>query len=500
MLMTSPITRRGATALLAAAAAPLPAAARAPSDPLLKEDATGLAALIRRKAVTPQEALEAAIARTERLDPAVRALAVEAYDRARAQLAAAPPAGPFAGVPFLIKDLSDVRGLPTAYGSRASGPQPAPAAAQGPLIDAFERAGFVIYGKTTTPEFGYLPTTEPKRGPITRNPWNLRHSSGGSSGGAAAAVAAGLLPVAHASDGGGSIRIPASCCGLVGLKPSRGRVIGDGGDVRRAIDLSANLVVSRSVRDTAGVLAAVERAQGGAYAPVGLVSAPSRRRLRIGLVLDGAGGVAPTAEVAAATAGVAGLLRRARHSVRETAWPFDGAKVADAFTILWASGAKRSFDQLTARLGRAPDETILEPFSIGMARLVEALPQGAVPEAIGVLEQCSAAYANWFKDFDVILSPVLNAAPPPLGFVAGDVAFETLRARLAAYVGYTPVHNVAGAPAISLPLAWSPDGLPIGAQLAAAPGEERTLLELAYELERLRPWANRHAPTSAWRM
>ncbi len=498
--MTSPITRRAATLLLAGAAAPLPAAARAPADPLLKEDATGLAALIRRKEITPAEALEASIARTERLEPRISALTVKAYERARAQLAAAAPSGPFAGVPFLIKDLNDVKGLPTAFGSRVSGPSPAPVTSQGALIDAFERAGFLIYGKTTTPEFGYLPTTEPKRGPPTRNPWNLGHSSGGSSGGAAAAVAAGLLPVAHANDGGGSIRIPASCCGLVGLKPSRGRVTGDGADARRAIDLSVNLVVSRSVRDTAGVLAAVEKGAGGAYAPVGLVSGPSRRRLRIGVVTAGAGGAAPTAEVAAATHRTADMLRRARHSVRETAWPFDGRAVEDAFTILWASGAKRSFDQIAARIGRPPDETILEPFSIGMARLVEALPQDGLPRAIATLEACAAAYAGWFSSFDVIVSPVLNAPPPPLGFVAGDVAFETLRARLAAYVGYTPVHNVAGAPAISLPLAWSADGLPMGVQLASAPGDERTLLELAYELERLRPWAGLHAPASAWRM
>jgi amidase len=497
--MSFDITRRGAAAGALAFAAASQAAARAPSDPLLKEDATGLAGLIRRKAISPLEALEASIARVERLDGRVNALVTKAYDRARDQLKTKAPEGPFAGVPFLIKDLNDVTGLPTYYGSRSTG-RGAPAQGQSSLIDQFERAGFVIFGKTNTPEFGYLPTTEPKRGPITKNPWNLLHSPGGSSGGAAAAVAAGYLPVAHANDGGGSIRIPASCCGLVGLKPSRARVIGDGTDARRAIDLAVNLVVSRSVRDTAGVFAAVEQSgSGAAYPAVGLVEGPSRRRLRIGLLTNGGAGAPPEPEVAAVLRQTGDLLRRQRHSVRETTWPFDGARFADAFTILWASGAAQSFEQMTKRMGRPPDDTILEPFSLGMANLVAGLAPGAVEQALATLSADARAYAEWFKDFDVVLSPVLSAPPPKLGFVSGDVAFETLRSRLSTYVGYTPVHNVAGAPAISLPLGWSADGLPFGMHFAAKPGDERTLLELAYEIERLRPWARRHAPVSAWR-
>ncbi|MDB5475097.1 MAG: 6-aminohexanoate-cyclic-dimer hydrolase [Phenylobacterium sp.] len=494
--MTS-ITRRGLAAVpfalaavQAANAAPKPAA---PGPASAWPDATETAALIKRGEMSPTEVVQAAIARAEGLQPLLNFMVNSDFDRALAKAKAGPPAGPFGGVPFLVKDLEDYTGLPTRAGSRSGLPRGA-ATSQTPYITAFDRAGLITLGKSATPEFGYLPTTEPLATGATRNPWDLTRSSGGSSGGAAAAVAAGVVPVAQASDGGGSIRIPASNCGLFGLKPSRGRMIGAREDTKIS-DLSARHVLSRSVRDSAALFALTEDAAPGArYAPVGLVAGSSKRRLRVGLLMENGMGHGPTPEVAAATDSAAKLLASLGHHVEAAHWPEDGARFIDDFLLLWAAGAAQDAAEVAKAFGRAPDESLMEPFSLGMLEMYRKAPPEALPAALQRLEADALAYDTWFPShqFDVVISPVLSSPAPRLGEVGPSVLFDTLVARLKEYVGYTPLHNIAGAPAMSVPLYQTEAGLPVGTMVSARAGQERMLFELAYELEAALPWAQRY--------
>ncbi|MET0339166.1 MAG: amidase [Caulobacter sp.] len=477
-----------ATAVGLAPALPAVANARTPWTP----DASEIASRIRRKKISTVEAVETAIRRAEALNPKLNFMVTPDYERAMDKAKKGGQTGPFAGVPFLVKDLNDVTGLPTRYGSRI-GAHAQAAKTQEPYVDALERAGFIIIGKSATPEYGFLPTTEPLASGPTRNPWNLNRSSGGSSGGAAAATAAGVVPIAHANDGGGSIRIPAANCGLFGLKPSRGRMIA-GRAPARAIDLAVEHCVSHSVRDSAALFAATENSIAGApLPPVGFVLEPSKRRLRVGVVVDGGTGLKPDIEVARAVDNAAHLLRGLGHQVEPTKWPIDGEQFARDFNALWGSSAAGLMEMLTKAMGKAPDASIMEPFSLGVAELGKS-PPGGMGGVLTRLTAAGAAYNGWFDRYDVILSPVLGKPPVELGYVSGDVPFDTLIERLVAYVGYTPLENVAGAPAMSVPLHWTPDGLPVGVQFAAKTGDEKTLFELAYELEHAHPWAHRRPP------
>lgn len=489
------ITRRELAAASAVAAVtastPLlakPAARRAPPP-----DATAMATAIRHRQLSAVEAVDMAIKRAEAAQPKLNFMVTPMFERARAEAKAGGQTGPFAGVPFLVKDLNDVKGVPTYSGSRSSGDAP-PAPAQDVYIDSFQRAGLIFIGKSATPEFGFLPTTEPLRFGPTHNPWNLDHSAGGSSGGSAAAVAAGVVPFAHANDGGGSIRIPAACCGLVGLKPSRGRLLA-AIPGRSVTDIAVDHCVSRSVRDSAALFAATE-ATGAAslYAPIGFVGGPNKRRLRIGLLLEGTGKAKLDPDVQAGVEATAKLLTGLGHSVRPTAWPFDGPQFIKDFLTFWASGAAQLANGIGKARGKPADETVLEPFSLGMAKMVSNMTQAEFGVVIGRLTANAQAYDAWFNDFDVVLSPVLTTPAPLLGYVGPSVPFDELVARLIAYVGFTPIENVSGGPAISLPLHMSHDGLPVGVQFAARAGGERTLYELAYELEAARPWASRRPP------
>ena len=335
---------------------------------------------------------------------------------------------------------------------------------------------------------GFLPT---------RNPWNTQHSSGGSSGGAAAAVASGMVAIAHASDGGGSIRIPSANCGLFGLKPSRGRMIPNRPS-SWGIDLSVSHVLTHSVRDSAAMFAATERTDAGApLKPIGMIGQPLKKKLKVGLVMNGGTGLAPDPEVRTAVENAAKLLGDLGHRVEPATLPVDGAQFGQDFTVLWASGAAELVAGVTKAIGRKPDASVLEPFTLGMAELVGKLPKDALPAAMQRLKAFIGAYDAWLTKYDVILSPVLGKPPVELGYVAGWVPFEELQARLTAYVGYTPIQNVAGAPAMSVPLHWTADGLPVGVQIAGRAGGEATLLALAYQLEEAQPWAHRRPPVSA---
>ena len=451
-------------------------------------DATETAAKIRSGAVSALEMVDAAIARAEALNPHLNFLVTDDFERARERARGPLSDGPFAGVPYLIKDLDDQIGLPTRQGSRSNADL-GPATRQSALVDGMLAAGLNPIGKSSTPEHGFLPTTEPLAFGPTRNPWDPGRSSGGSSGGAGAATAAHVVPFAHASDGGGSIRIPASCCGLFGLKASRGRTLAtDPGNF--PLSLSVQLCVSRSVRDSAALLAAVE-GTGAGLPPVGLVRGASAKRLRVGLVIESVRGGTPDPEVAAATEEMAALLEDLGHTVEPTSWPAELVGMADPFLLAWSKGAANILAETGARLGHAPGLSEVEPFSRATASIVAMAPDGAVDQAVAYLNALGGPYAAWLSRFDVILSPVLSLPPVELGWLAPDLPVETMAERLPAYVGYTTPANVVGAPAMSVPGAWSAAGLPIGAQFQAAVGDEATLLALAYEIEEARPWAAR---------
>lgn len=492
------ISRRGLMANAAALGALTTASACQQSraaDALGDLDATGAAAAIRDGRITATEALEAAIARAESVNGELNFIATPLYDYGRARAAAAL-SGPFAGVPTLIKDLLPLTGHPTKYGCRAfanniSQEQP-------PYTDAILAAGLVPFGKSTTPEFGLTATTEPLLTGQTKNPWNVAHSSGGSSGGAAVAVAARVVPIAHASDGGGSIRIPASCNGVFGLKPSRGRSVPQGRP-DSGIEISVSGCVSRSVRDTAAWLAATEATgEGAAFAPVGVVSGPSTQRLRIALDIPNALGHEPDAEVRAAIEAAAELCRSLGHTVTEGRPTIDGPQFSADFILLWAAGADEVEQLVRSQAGPdAPLDQLLEPLTLELAAHARQQGAPALQAAVGRLRAIEAAYAAFFETTaDIYLTPVLAKPPVALGTIDGAKGMAVF-STLSDYVGYTPLQNVAGAPAMSVPLGMSSAGLPIGVHFSAAKGQEKRLLELAYELEQAQPWADRKPGVSA---
>lgn len=459
------------------------------SDALGDLDATGVAAAISGGDITAVEALEAAIARSETVNSQLNFIASPLFALGRAR-AAETLSGPFAGVPTLIKDLMPMTGQPTKFGSRAFANNVADQ--QPPYMDALLAAGLVPFGKSATPEFGLTATTEPLLGGATKNPWDVTKSCGGSSGGAAVAVAARVVPIAHASDGGGSIRIPASCNGLLGLKPSRGRSV-LGGRPDSGIDLSVNGCVSRSVRDTVTWLRATQASgEGAAFAPVDDITGPNTQRLRIALDIPNALGHEPDADVRAAVEAAAELCRSLGHTVTEDRPAFDGPQFSADFILLWAFGAAEVVQLVQSQAGPdAPLDQLLEPLTLELAQHAQQQGLPALQAAIARLHAVEASYAAFFETTaDVYLTPVLAKAPVPLGIIDGTkgmAAFNTLND----YVGYTPLQNIAGAPAMSVPLGMSTGGLPIGVHFSSAKGQEKRLLELAYELEQAQPWADR---------
>lgn len=492
--MNEPLTRRafvrGAFSVSAAtvlgAQADGGVRASGPGD-LAELDAVGMAEAIRKGEVLAREVVEAAIRRAEAVEPRINAIVTEAFDRARAE-ASRPLSGPFAGVPTFIKDLDDVRGLPTRSGSRSFGL--APATGQGPYVDALERAGLVFLGKSSTPEFGLTGSTEPLLHGPTRNPCNPEYSTGGSSGGSAALVAAGVVPIAHATDGGGSIRVPASCCGVFGLKPSRGRAVPLGRPIG-PVDISASHAVSISVRDSALWLAVTERTGADAvFAPVGMVGGPAKRRLRIALDLETLMGTPLDTEVRNAIEDTARRCEALGHRVDVTPLVLDKRAFTDAFILYWSSGAARIADGLEDRLGRPLTDADLEPWTLGLRDYFRAR-RDRIDAAIATLEASVATVGRFFERHDVLLTPVLSKLPPRIGELAPDLPFQTHFDRALSYLGFTPVQNASGTPGMSVPLHRSSSGLPIGSHFAAKAGDERTLLELACELEAAHPWAGR---------
>lgn len=460
-------------------------------------DATALATAIRARKISPLEALDAAIARAQAVEPKLNFLSEELYERARKHVAAIDITTPFGGVPMLIKDEADVAGTAKHFGSKLDKMMP-PAPVNDPLVDLMEKSGFNIFGRTTMPEFGILPTTETLAYGITRNPWNLDRVPGGSSGGAAAAVASGVIPVAHGSDGAGSLRIPASNCGLVGLKPSRGRIVGDRPfvDGKRNVGgfLGESFCLSRTVRDTANMLALVEMKGAQApYQPLRTVTGPSKQRLRIGYIMNGLGGHVPSPEVQESITKTLGLLRSQRHEVSELQWPFPGEAFVEDFTLIYTARAKEAKKMLPAGAEIPPAvlRGLVEPASFGMSLLSDEISDEASEQAYARIEGYSKAYFSLFDKIDILVTPVLLKPPVRIGEINGSLPISVLMQRLNHYGDYTMLQNATGGPAISLPMHWTKDGLPIGVQFAARLGADYDLLELAFELEAARPWALR---------
>jgi amidase len=473
-----------AAALAGAGLRPQRAAAH---DAFSRYDGIGQAQLVRSKQATALELVDSAIARIEAANPKLNAVVWEMFEHARARAKEALPASPLAGVPYLIKDLNNVAGERTTWGSRFSADTPA--TINDPMPQKVIDAGLVIVGKTNTPEFGLLPTTESIRLGPCRNPWNLDCSPGGSSGGAAAAVAAGLVPAAHASDGGGSIRIPSSCCGVFGLKPSRWRMnLGKENTVMGGT-VTENCV-SRTVRDNAMLLSLTEDT--GDYArfkPVGFVAGPATRRLRIAFGTTSCNGVEPHPDVKAAAEASAKLCESLGHTIVPAQNPIDGQAFYEAFAVVWSS-LPAMLVQLAKSKNLNP-ENVFEPFTLELADYAMKLPPDALPKAWAVFKETEAQVDAFMANYDAWLTPVLALPPVRLSELAPTLDLKTLTERRMHYVVYTQIHNVAGTPAISAPLGMSEDELPIGSQFAAAKGREDLLYALAYELEAAQPWATR---------
>ena len=454
-------------------------------------DAHDQQALVRRGELSPVELTAAGIVRARHLDPALGALSHTDFDAALARAAQLDRRSPMAGVPWLPKDSLGYPGMPTRGGSRSR--SSAPATAASPFVQRFDAAGLVAIGKSTMPEFGLMGSTEPLLGPVTRNPWQLTHSPGGSSGGAGAALAAGIVPLAHGSDGAGSIRIPASACGVVGLKPGRGSTVAVRG--RHAIEdlIVADSLMSRSVRDTAWAYAA---AHPGAALDLASIARPPLR-LRIGVVVDALPGLAPDPAVAGVLDEVMALCTSLGHHVETTHYPLPGTEVWQALYTLWSRLGLDAVELAVAQGGEAFAALALEPWTQGLARYhrarcgVEELEQ-----AYAVLAALPGAFNGFHRQFDVLLTPTLRALPPVLGTLAPDRDFDALLPAMFEWISYTPLQNLAGTPAISLPLGQA-GGLPVGVQFAADRGQERLLLQLATQLEQAAPWRDHWPAHSA---
>ena len=454
------------------------------NDAMERFDATALALQIARGARHPSEVAEAAIARAEAVNPRLNAIAAVDYERARTR-ARAPQAGPFSGVPTFIKDTDEVEGWPRTMGSRAVADTPQRRSSA--CVAQFETLGFNFLGTSNMPEFGFTATTESERFGPARNPWNPEHSTGGSSGGAAALVAANVVPVAHANDGGGSIRIPAACCGLVGLKPTQGRVP----TVRIPSFLPMNIVhqglLSRTVRDTARFYQAIEASVRHPRLPrIGDVTGPSRERLSMAVFVDDVHGARCDEQCATAAWRAAEICEALGHRVRRIRNPFP-ADFMQHFMLVWAMGPFLLWHFGRRVLSPDFDRSALEGWTKHLQRDFRERMLG-VWSTRRYLSRFHAEYDQLFEAYDVLISPTIGTPPPKIGHLGPAVDGPTHLDRLRRFVPFTAFHNVAGAPAISLPLALSAEGLPIGVQFAAARGHDRRLLEIAFELEAAAPW------------
>jgi len=465
-------------------------------------DATGLAELIAKREVTPLELLEAVRLRVESVQPRLNCFSALFFDKAEAQIEAGLPEGPFRGVPFALKDIShQLAGTATTNGSRLfQGNVPD---FDSTLVERYKKAGLVIFGKTTSPELGLSPSTESVLFGKTHNPWNLERTPGGSSGGTAAAVASRILPMAHGSDGGGSIRIPASCCGVFGLKPTRARVPLGPTVFEGWNGLSVHHGLTLSVRDSAALLDASSGPEPGSpyWAP------PRERRfleevkrgpgkLRVAVVLNPASGVAVDGECRKAVEEAAKLCGELGHEVQEARLPERCKAVGEVMATIVFVSVARTLEDVAAARGRPVTESEVEPITWGNYQLGLSIPSVAYSRAINTCHQVGLAMARFQEEFDVILSPTLAKPPIPLGVLSLSAPSADAYGReLSEFMPFTQLYNVTGQPSMSVPLHWTSDGLPVGVMFSARFGEETVLFRLAAQLEQARPWAGTRPPT-----
>ena len=484
------------------------------TDEFATLDATAQAELVRTGEVTPLELVDAAINRVEKLNPELNAVIHTRFEEARKAAGGPLPDGPFTGVPTLFKDLGcAVQGEPYHEGMCFLKDANYHSPHTDNLARKYFAAGFVPIGRTNTPELGLVPTAEPVAYGATHNPWKLGRTSGGSSGGSAAAVASGMVSVAHANDGGGSIRIPASCCGLVGLKPTRGRT-STGPDLNDISQfLITELCVSRTVRDTAGVLDAVHGPFPGDATQAPAPSRPYRDevgadpgKLRIGLQTTNPIGDTPVhADCVAAAESAAKLLESLGHSV-EVAAPkgFDREELIMQFGAVWAADCSYLLDDWGNKVGREVTADDVEILTWALAEMGKSVTAAQLVGAVTDAMKANRQAATWWDHgpegdgFDLLLTPTLGEPPVPHG-TFDSTPEEPLSGffRAAAFVPYTAQFNVSGQPAINLPLHWNDEGLPIGVQLVAAFGREDLLLRVAAQLETAQPWVDRRPPVFA---
>lgn len=453
-------------------------------DALGDLDAVGVAEAIRGGQISRQDAVNAAIARTEKVNPELNALAFEAFERARIR-AEAPYGGFFDGVPTFVKDNTDVAGMPTMHGTDAW--EPRPATADGDFTKVFRSTGLIPLGKTRMPEFGFSASPEhPRHGPV-RNPWNTEYTPGASSSGATVLVAAGAVPIAHANDGGGSIRIPASCAGLVGLKPSRGRLPLERQMRLMPIRLGVNGVLTRSVRDTAAFYREMESVWANPkLPPVGDIRHAGTTRLRVA-VLTRSLERECTPEVREQTLRTAALLEELGHHVEHLDTPPIPKSFTEDFVAYWGLLALGVVRTGRRELAGDFDRDRLDNLTLGLERHAQRNLH-RMPIVMARLASIRRGMNKLHRSFDVVLMPTLAGPPPRLGHLDPMAGYQQIMDRLTEWVAFTPLQNVTGDPAISLPLAQSADGLPIGMMLAAPLGQEARLLKLAYEVEEARPF------------
>ncbi|MBC8346464.1 MAG: amidase [Candidatus Marinimicrobia bacterium] len=472
------------------------ACAKPAFDEFIAYDALGMAGLVKNGEVLPIELVEAVIKRIEMLNPIINAVIYKDFERAFEISNQAVPNGPFKGVPFLIKDLVEYEGAPLTSGSRFF--KNNMGKTNPPFIQSTKSSGLIIIGKTNTPEFGLLATTEPLLFGPTRNPWNLNHSSGGSSGGSAAAVAAGILPIAHASDGGGSIRIPASSCGLFGLKISRGREVSTG-RAPLPLVIGVDNCVSRTVRDSAVYLNVILNPQfpGNKNAVPLALTPKTNKGIKIAFTTDTIHGKSPHPECIKAVDKTVKLCESLGYDLVEDKPIYNGEQFISDFLTVWGSIPAGLIAMLTNTTGKIPDKESFEPWTWGMADWFHQ--QGgvtALEKAIGRLVEVGYVVDQFHEQYDFYLTPTVAGPPPKIGMQAPIVPFDKLLQRTIDLVGYTPIMNVTGNPAMSVPLHWTKDGLPIGSHFSAKFGAEAELLQLAYQLEESRPWKDKWAPHS----
>jgi amidase len=460
---------------------------------LKNHDALALADLVRSKEVTPLELVDAAIERIEQVNPKLNAVITKMYDQARKAAGAKLPKGPFTGVPFLLKDLvATLAGVRMTLGAKLLKDYVPDHDSE--LVQRYKRAGLIIIGKTNSPEFGILPTTEPEFFGPTRNPWDITRSAGGSSGGSAAAVAAGICPMAHGNDGGGSIRIPASNCGVFGLKPTRARnsLPSDSGDMMSG--LVCEHALTRTVRDSAALLDATAGTIPGDpyWAPP--VKRPFIKevgadpgRLRIAFTTQAPTGVPVHADCVKAVKEAASLCEKLGHVVEEILPALDGDAITRAFMVKWAAGISSLIKALGAKQGQ------VEPLTWGLHEFALKNDAADYLNAELYLQQVARAIAAFQKTYDIILTPTLAQPPVKLGFFDSplDNPLNGLR-RAGEIAAFTPICNATGQPAMSVPLFWNAEGLPIGTHFIGRFGDEATLFRLAAQLEEARPWKDKH--------